>query len=54
MGRWYRVEDYLRCEGLNKTWDISHWTDEDFQEFLDQPLGDKEGQLENLEEVEVK
>lgn len=49
--RWYRTKDLLYYKPTNQSWDISHWTDEDYEEFLRQPFGDQEGQLEELEQV---
>jgi hypothetical protein len=52
--KWYRTKDLLYFADTGESWDILHWTDEDFQEFLKQEFSDQVGQLEKLNQVGTK
>jgi hypothetical protein len=52
--KWYRTKDLLYFTDTGESWDILHWTDEDFQEFLKQEFPDQVGQLEKLNQVGTK
>lgn len=54
MNYWYRTKDLLYYASTKESWDIRHWTDEDFEEFLSQEFGNQVGQIEGLNQVGTK
>lgn len=46
---WSKKEDTLYLLETGQSWDISHWSDEDFADFLEQ-----DNQLCNVEMLEEK
>ena len=51
---WYRTKDLLYFKDTGESWDILHWTDEDYEEFINQEFPDQVGQIEGLNQVGTK
>lgn len=49
--KWFRTKDLLYFKDTGQSWDILHWTDEDYEDFISKEYGDQEGQLEGLNQV---
>lgn len=54
MTTWYRTKDLLYFTDTGESWDILHWTEEEYQEFLDCSLGKQIGKLQELAQVGTK
>ena len=54
MVEWYRRKDLLIYAATKQSWDISHWTDEDYNDFMRHTFSDQVGQVEQMEQVGTK
>jgi hypothetical protein len=54
MATWYRTKDLLYFSSTKESWDILHWSDEEYEEFLNQPFPDQVGKLQELNQVGPK
>jgi hypothetical protein len=54
MTTWYRTKDLLYFSNTKESWDILHWSDKDFEEFLNQPFSDQISNLKTLNQVGTK
>lgn len=51
---WYRTKDLLYFKATGESWDILHWTDEEYEIFLGQGFPDQVEQLATLNKVGTK
>lgn len=51
---WYRTKDLLYFKATGESWDILHWTDEEYEIFIGQGFPDQVEQLEKLNKVGTK
>jgi hypothetical protein len=49
--KWFRTKDPLYFKDTGQSWDILHWTDEEYQDFISKEYSDQKGQLERLNQV---
>jgi hypothetical protein len=49
--KWFRTKDLLYFKDTGQSWDILHWTDEEYQDFISKEYSDQKGQLERLNQV---
>ena len=49
--KWFRTKDLLYFKDTGQSWDILHWTDEEYQDFISKKYSDQKGQLERLNQV---
>jgi hypothetical protein len=49
--KWFRTKDLLYFKNTGQSWDILHWTDEEYQDFISKEYSDQKGQLERLNQV---
>jgi hypothetical protein len=49
--KWFRTKDLLYFKDTGQSWDILHWTDEEYQDFISKEYNDQKGQLERLNQV---
>jgi len=52
--KWFRTKDLLYFKDTGQSWDILHWTDEEYQDFISKEYSDQKGQLERLNQVGTK
>jgi len=49
--KWFRTKDLLYFKDTGQSWDILHWTDEEYEDFISKEYNDQKGQLERLNQV---
>jgi hypothetical protein len=49
--KWFRTKDLLYFKDTGQSWDILHWTDEEYEDFISKEYSDQKGQLERLNQV---
>lgn len=49
---WNMKDGILTFVDTNEQWEVSHWTDDDYDDFLSLPHEDKFGLIEGLDELQ--
>ena len=52
--KWFRTKDLLYFKDTGQSWDILHWTDEEYEIFIGQEFPDQVEQLATLNKVGTK